>query len=36
VLTHVVDEVQVACDGVMSELLGQGHDEAAGVMTQSQ
>jgi len=39
VLTHVVDEAQAACDGVMSELLGQGQgkDEAAPAsMTQSQ
>jgi uncharacterized alpha-E superfamily protein len=38
VLTHVVDEAQAACDGVMSELLGQGGmpDEPVAVNVQSQ
>jgi uncharacterized alpha-E superfamily protein len=35
VLTHVVDEAQAACDGVMSELLGQGEGPRS-AMTQSQ
>jgi len=36
VLTHVVDEAQAACDGVMSELLGQGEGGPASRQVQSQ